>query len=538
MPLKGSPMRALCLVALLLPGVARADDVTLYAVPTAVTVFPGGALVERDLPFDLPAGTHRLILGGLPELDARAFDVAVEGAEVLGATFRQARVEVPDDALPLAVRAAKERVQALEADLAEAEDRVAGLRAGAEAAEAEIDFLKALGRSAGAPALPLDDLRALAGMVGTETGAARAAAIAAEAEARAADVALADLRRQLRAAVAEYNLLRGPEETAQLVVSLQAEGGAGHVTVTNYADASWQPVYDFRLDTDAGAVVVDRSVMVQQSSGENWTDVALTLSTDQPGQALGASDQFYNRRRIEDPVSALASARVEAAPMAEPIMLADAAGAMKASYDGLAVTYDVPQPVTILRQADRALFRLDGFRVDADIFAAAIPQNDPTAYVTAALANELDEILLPSDMARFHVDGRFVGDAWFPGLVPGEETELGFGPIAGLQLERTVLNRAEGDRGVINRSNQADEEVLIEVKNLTPRAWPVRLRDAVPYSEQEDLRITWAATPSPDAEDIDNRRGVLQWNLQVAPGETKEIRIEQRLAWPDGKVLR
>lgn len=533
-------MRALCLAALLLPAPAVADDFTLFARPTSVTVYPTSALVARKMDFDLPAGRHRLILGNLPDLGEMAFDVALDGATLQGATFRKTRTELPDDALPEQVRAAKVEMEALQEQLAQEQDRIAAIRARAEAAAARIAFLTGLSGSEGAPALPLDDLRALARMVGEETGTARTEAIDAEAAARQAEAGLAELERQLRTAKARYALLRGPEETAALIATVDSPGGAGSVTVTSLAEGRWQPVYDFRLDVGASELSVERSVLVRQYGDENWTDVALTLSTDLPGQELAASDWFYNRRQIEDPAAAGNFARMQMdapAPMMEAAVMAEEKG-MVASYDGLAVTYTLPDPVTILGGADAALFRLDGFSLPADIFAAAIPLNDATAHVTAEVTNAADEILLPADMARFHVDGRFIGTDWFEGLVPGETAELGFGPIPGLQLTRTILDQLEGDKGVITRSNVKDEKVLIEVENLTPRAWPVRLRDAIYYSEQEDLQVDWTARPQPDAETIDNRRGVLQWDLTLEPGDTAEIELEQQLTWPDGKVLR
>lgn len=532
-------MRVLCLLAVIWPASVLAEDVALFAQPTAVTVYPTGALIARAVPFDVPEGRHRLILSGLPDRGGPGFDVALEGARLLAATYRQTRTEAPDALLPPEVRAAKAALAARRADVAEANDRVADLRAAADAAAAQIAFLAGLGDSPGAAALTPDALSALVGLIGAGTAEARRAAIAAEAAARQASAGLDDLRRQLREAERRFDLLRGPEETAELIAWIDSPGGPGTLTVRDFGNGTWQPVYDIRLDTDRGEVVLDRSVLVRQAGPENWTDVALTVSTDLPGQALAASDVFFNRRSIEDAVSPpFARAEIAPAPMAEAMVLADTAGGMTATYDGLAVTYTLDRPVTILRQADEALFRLDSLAAPAEVFAAAIPQNDTVAYVTAEFETPGDEILLPSTRARVHIDGRFIGTEAFPGLVPGEVAELGFGPVPGLVLTRVLLDQMAGDRGVLSRTNVQDEAVRITVENRSPRAWPVRLRDAVYFGEQEDLRIEWTAVPPPDAEGVDDRRGVLEWRLDLAPGAAAEIRLDQRLTWPEDKVLR
>ncbi len=112
-----------------------------------------------------------------------------------------------------------------------------------------------------------------------------------------------------------------------------------------------------------------------------------------------------------------------------------------------------------------------------------------------------------------------------------------FGPIEGIRLTRVVKDRQEGDRGVITRSSQEDELVVMTLRNLTAKTWDVRLQDRVPYSEQEDLRIAWEAAPAPTETDVDDKRGVLEWRFDMAPNTEQEVELSTSLNWPDGKVL-
>ena len=156
----------------------------------------------------------------------------------------------------------------------------------------------------------------------------------------------------------------------------------------------------------------------------------------------------------------------------------------------------------------------------------------------AAITNDMGELILPTSEASFYLDGRFVGQRYLDLIPAGGEADLSFGPVEGLRLTRRVLDRNEGDRGVITKSNELTEEVRIEVENLTGESWPVRLLDRVPYSEQEDLEITWTAQPRPTEEDVDGKRGVLAWTVEIAPGATQEIALSHRIEWPEGMQLR
>jgi len=115
---------------------------------------------------------------------------------------------------------------------------------------------------------------------------------------------------------------------------------------------------------------------------------------------------------------------------------------------------------------------------------------------------------------------------------------MGFGPLDGLRLTRIVPNRREGDRGVFTTTNELTEQAVITVENLTDQTWDVLLRDAVPYSEQDDLQVEIAATPTVSRRDPDGQRGVLEWDLTLAPSDEEVITLDYTLSWPEGFVLR
>ena len=78
----------------------------------------------------------------------------------------------------------------------------------------------------------------------------------------------------------------------------------------------------------------------------------------------------------------------------------------------------------------------------------------------------------------------------------------------------------------------------IEATNLTDRTWAMELRDRVPFSEQENLEITYSADPPPDQRTVDGQRGILQWNVQLAPEATFMATTGYRMIWPEGQIVR
>ncbi|WP_373635764.1 DUF4139 domain-containing protein [Yoonia sp. SS1-5] len=227
----------------------------------------------------------------------------------------------------------------------------------------------------------------------------------------------------------------------------------------------------------------------------------------------------------------------EADMMAAPAVMAEAPAAMTADFSGATVTYRYPVKVDIRNGVDDLRLPLDTLRFDARVWAQAVPSRDQIAYRMVEFTNDGQEILLPGEALIF-ADGTMIGFSWLPLLAAGADTELGFGPLDGLRLTRRTPNRSEGDTGVFSSSNQLREAAVIEVENLTGQDWDVLLRDAIPFSEQDDLEVSFEATPNPARVAPDGKRGVLEWDLDVSAGATQTIQLDYTLRWPNGYVLR
>ena len=168
--------------------------------------------------------------------------------------------------------------------------------------------------------------------------------------------------------------------------------------------------------------------------------------------------------------------------------------------------------------------------------AVAVPRLDRTAFVTASFTNASDEPLLPGEAMLFR-EGVLVGSTWLDVIAPGVETDVGFGALETLRVKREMPKRAEGETGVFTSSNQRTESAVITVENTGDEAWPVRILDQVPYSEQDDLAIEMTAEPEPTETDVEGQRGILAWEFELAAGGKQTITLEHSLSWPEGMVL-
>lgn len=544
-------MRSCVLILSLFPSLALAEAFELQSEVTAATLYPVGATIVREVPFEIPAGRHELVIGDLPaSTPLESLRIALEGATLGAVTTRRDFVPPRDAKTTAEIEAAEAVVERLEADVRRGEAAVREIRLEIEAAEARVSFLRGLGAGEKTAGLDAAALRDLTNMIGEETLAARRLGHDAQVRSEAASRGLDEPREALeKARQALAALKTGQTDYAMVTVAASAEAPAKGVMRISYLynAAGWTPTYDIRLGKASGALEIERGALVAQNTGEDWRDVTLTLSTVRPSEQIAPRDVYAWHRRVMDPPKALPRAsvqyeadslsklRAEGAEMAAPVV--EEASTVP-TYDGLAVRYDYGTPVSLANAADALRITLGTIQTDAKVRAFAAPLYDETGFMMASITNDMGELILPSSHVNLFVDGRFVGASHLGEVIPvGAEADIAFGAIDGLRLKRTVT-RNEGDRGMISRSTELSEDVRIEVENLTGEAWPLVVFDRVPYSEQEELDISWSATPRVSVEDYEDRQGVMAWEMQIGAGETRQIGLSYELEWPEGKVLR
>lgn len=513
---------------------------------TAVTVYPQGAQITRQVDFDASAGAHDLLITDLPA-DTEADLIRLSAPDLrLGAfALRTDRLPPRADANAPELIAARAAVEAAEAGVQTAQAAVGAINARIEAAEAQVGFLAKL-KPEGA-AITVDSLTALAQTVGAQTLAARQTALAAAADLPLAQKTLAAAETALSDARAAQEALsqRDSDYTALSVNIETAAAGEAHLKVTYFvSQASWAPVYDLTLDRKAPALTIARGVLVSQYSGEDWAAVDLTLSTAQPSAQAQASMLWPDLRRISDPDQR--ERALLAAPAPEAMMVEDAAAPVAMSKGGTlmaqrmmqgeTVVYHYPSAVNVATGVENLRLALDEMTMTPEIEARAVPSRDQTAFLLASFSNESPELLLPGT-AYLYRDSALVGSTEFEALASGAKAEIGFGALEGLRLKRTMPERSTGDRGFISTSTEQEETAVLSVENLTTESWPVRVLDQIPYSEQDELSISYKANPAATEENWDDQRGILSWQFDLPAGETKEITLSQKLSWPEGKVL-
>lgn len=525
-----------------------ADTIPLSAPVTAATLYADGATLTRVVPFTAPAGSHDLLITNLPEqIDPTSVRLAIDGATRGAVTVRYAKVPPTSETDSDALQAAKAEVGRIDAEIRATRDQQTDVLMQAEAANARLAYLSRL-QSPQDGATP-EAIAATLTLIGQETLKARQEAATAERTARAFTETLEDLEDALNDARATVDALTPPEvEKYMLSAAISSDKPIdGTVTLVHRSDydAQWRPVYDVRLTTDdTPSLIINRSVFVYQETGEDWSDIAVTLSTSRPNAQAIPSGLAPWRRRIEDPQPvqpkhqgrlAVIDDRVAPPAMLEAPMVEETAA--RTFDDGINATYVYPTPVSINSETEALRLALDTVTLAPEVYALANPMRDDTAFVMAEVSNTLDELILNGE-ADIYLNGTFVTQSSLPLLAAGDTADLAFGAIPGLRLSDKVTERVTGDAGVLTSRNEQTETRVLSAENLTDQSWDLRLIGRVPYSEQKDLVITQQSAPLPTNPEYKDQRGILMWSHKLGAGKTFNVELSHKIQWPLEKILR
>jgi uncharacterized protein (TIGR02231 family) len=530
---------------------AMAAEIDAGSQIDAVTVYPDGATVTRLIRLDLPAGDSTLLVHDFPlSLDPSSLRVEGEGGTRLVIGAVDARP--PSPSLPANRPEIDRRIETLRDQRAAFDGDVAAATARRKFAERFAEMSPA-GLGEKGEARPLTEWRAAFAAVAEEIATA-------DGIIRDAKIKQRDLDRQIAKLESERNTT--PPKKLEVRIDLNAAAAAPVTLRVTYAvrGARWTPVYDARLDTGGkdGKPSLDlvRRAEIVQTTGEDWNNVALAVSTVRTAQGGGAPELRPLIVRYPAPPSQprpLAASRADRSAAYAPASPASSAiederdkdnllrkaEEQQATVDagGYQVVFKIPGRIAVPAGHGSKSFRIASATISPDLIVHAVPALAETAFLQASFKHDEDAPLLPGRVSIYR-DGVFVGKSPLALAAKDETVRLGFGVDEKVKVARSVVRRSEGTAGLIGSSKTDEREFKTTIRNGHDFPVKVAIEDQLPVSETEDIQVEMLPiSTQPTARDLRDRRGVLEWAFDAKPGETREIKLAWRVRWPKDKVV-
>nr|MBP6507901.1 mucoidy inhibitor MuiA family protein [Opitutaceae bacterium] len=367
-----------------------------------------------------------------------------------------------------------------------------------------------------------------------------------------------ELQNKINTAQNQLNGLRGAGgrsfKTVTVRVSAEQAGNLQVALAYTVPGASWVPSYDARVLSSDRAVALGYFGLVRQSTGEDWQNVSLTLSTARPGLG-GAAPQIVpwnldvfvprpvemgymgGRERQERTAKANAPSAVNMQSLTSNVeadkadeykdaAMASAtieAGATSASFK-IAVASSIPSDNSPQRVP------ITSARLNAQPEFLTVPKRLTTAFLTAKVYNNSEFPLLAGAMNVF-LDGTFVATSGLRTVMPGEKFDLALGADEGISVKYKRVQKFTEETGFTSKSQRLTYEYLLTIQNNKKTTERVIVADQVPLSRNEKIIVKLL---SPDAKDVKpTDDGTLKWTLDLKPAEKRELTVKFTVEYPN-----
>ncbi len=353
---------------------------------------------------------------------------------------------------------------------------------------------------------------------------------------------------QNRLAVLQSNSSNNPS-VIDLVLLTKSETRADVKFQYFVANAGWVPSYDLRADDVSSPIDFSYKARVYQSTGLDWEDVKLTISTGNPsvsGQLPVLNPWWLN---MYDPSVAdykRGKVKAEAYGLAAPSVQRDMAvmnsedmnGSLyngfktSASYTqvnnnavntefSISIPYDIPSDndgVEVVMQHDA---------VKADYRYVAVPKQDPSAYLMAFMTNWAQYGLLPGE-SNIYFRGTFVGQGYIDPAMANDTLMLNMGRDMSVVVKRDMV-KDFCKTGTWAGKKWVTKAYEITVKNQKTVPIKIEIVDQLPKSNNSELEIV---TEEISGAKLDEEKGELRWILDLTPNQIEKKTIRFTVKYP------
>lgn len=309
--------------------------------------------------------------------------------------------------------------------------------------------------------------------------------------------------------------------------------------------ASWVPIYDLRSKSIEEPVQLHYKAKVRQSTGYDWKNVQLLLSTSNPTQNnerpilspsyVDLADTYVHRNS-----KGIARGRSSSAPNMNsygayrdaPDESDEEVSSILADIVPSSFEFLLDNKQTIPSDNEQHVVEINKHELPAVYEYHTVPKVNKGAFLLAKIT-DYGQYKLLRGKANIFFEGTYIGESEINPEITTDTMPLSFGLD-----ERIVVNREQ----VLDKTskktigfNKKEELVYeISVRNNKSEAISIEVLDQVPISRNNDLEVELLEG---DKGDYSEKYGSILWRLTIPPNETKKIRLSYSLKYPKSKVV-
>lgn len=329
-------------------------------------------------------------------------------------------------------------------------------------------------------------------------------------------------------------------------------------------NAGWTAIYDIRVNSKTNKVKMIYKASLTQTSGIDWKNTKLTLSTGTPnfgviapvltpwylqlyvpglytdlqrraaqGNAARNMIQTYNddKELTEVIVTALGQTRQE--KLKDNTIQPSTLQQYTTLNEGqLNTNFEIDLPYDIESDGQLHSVTIKEQEISCTLKNYAVPRMDKDAYLLAEVADWQNLDLLPGD-ANIIMDDTYVGRSVIDPNTTADTLNLSLGRDKRVSVKRSLIKEMSSLKTSGKESKQVfTYEILVKNNKITDVN--LLLKDQFPLSTIKEVVVTLE-----DGSDamVNTETGVLTWKIDLKPGESKKVRFSYSVKYPKDKKI-
>lgn len=329
--------------------------------------------------------------------------------------------------------------------------------------------------------------------------------------------------------------------TNEIVVTISAKQEGTIEAALSYLirDAGWEPAYDVRVDKINSPAVLNYKANVWQSSGLDWRDVEIVLSTRNPVVNNNKPELYSWFIDFERPILYREMKAGAQKTVMNEAQISDAAATPQtmANYfdvneKQLSVEFTPQIKYSIPSDSKPHLVALQEFSVPAKYEYYAAPKLDNNAFLVTRLTDWANYNLL-AGQTNIYFENSYIGQSSINPATTKDTLSISLGRDQNISVLREVLKDFSEDKFL---SSNVERTFAFDIKVKNNKKVPVKIlvEDQIPISKNEDIIVKLIDSSGAT---YNSESGKLKWIVDVDGGKSVVKKLIYSIKYPKDKLI-
>lgn len=315
--------------------------------------------------------------------------------------------------------------------------------------------------------------------------------------------------------------------------------------------AGWYPTYNIRVKDVVSKLQLEMNANVYQTSGENWSNIKLVLSTGNPSDnnTKPLVNSWFISYATKPAVNNLQEVVVVGYGLENQlqgkvagVQIRGASSLKKeeksiplqviTTFQPITTQYEIQEIATVNNDGKVNTMSINDKSIEAYYEYYSAPKLDEAAYLTAKLTNWQDLNLIPGETNLFF-EGTFLGKSYLDLSTDSDTLSLSLGVDKGITVKRTLLKDFSSKKFLGgNRTDTKQFEITVRNNKNVPVN--IIVEDQFPISTLKEIEIDDLKY---DGAKLNEETKIITWTYTIDPKQMKKMEMKYSVKYPKEKKL-